>query len=110
MHEGMEISNRSRRAKLIAAHVALGLIFFGALALLFGYFVMLLWNSVVADAPGVGKLNYWQGVGLLVLCRVLVGGFHAGHGAHGRHKTAAGSKRDLALDDFVEDGKRTTDD
>lgn len=48
MHELMDTRNHSRRAALIAAHVGLGVVFLGALALLFGYVVMALWNSVVA--------------------------------------------------------------
>lgn len=110
MHELMDTSNRPRRAALIAAHVGLGIIFFGALALLFGYVVMVLWNSVVADVLAVRKLSYWQGVGLLVLCRLLVGGLHTGHGSHGHHKTATEQRHDSALDSFVEHGKKTTDD
>jgi hypothetical protein len=107
MHELMDTPNRSRRAALIAAHVGLGVVFFGALALLFGYVVMALWNGVVADVLAVRKLSYWQGVGLLVLFRVLVGGLHTGHNSHGHHKTAAEQRRDSALDRFVEHGKNT---
>ena len=110
MHELRDTRNHSRRAALIAAHVGLGVVFFGALALLFGYVVMVLWNSVVAEVLAVRRLGYWQGVGLLVLCRVLVGGLHAGHGSHGHHKSTAEQRQDSALDSFVEHGKRPGND
>ncbi len=110
MHELTDTRNRSRRVALIAAHVGLGIVFFGALALLFGYVVMALWNSVVAEVLAVRRLSYWQGVGLLVLCRLLVGGLHTGHGSHGHHKKSADEQRhDSALDSFVEHGRRTGD-
>jgi len=41
-----------------------------------GLVVMLLWNAVVVKAiPAVLPVNYPQAVGLLVLCRLLFGGF-----------------------------------
>lgn len=47
---------------------------------LLGWIVMLLWNWIVphlfADAA---LLDYWRALGLLVLCRILVGGFHGRH-------------------------------
>jgi hypothetical protein len=96
---------RSGRAALIAAHIGLGIVFFGALALVFGYFVMLLWNGVVADVLAVRRLTYWQGVGLLVLCRLLVGGLHAGHHSHRRGAGPAQQRRESALGAFIEHGR-----
>ena len=55
-------------------------------AMLFGYFVMSLWNWLIpAIFHGVGMINFWQAVGLLVLTRILFHGFgsHRGH-HHGR--------------------------
>ena len=41
-----------------------------------GLAVMLLWNNIIpAVIPGVSSLSYLQAIGLLVLCRILVGGF-----------------------------------
>ena len=36
--------------------------------------VMLLWNALIPEIVGWGTINYWQALGLLVLCRVLLGG------------------------------------
>lgn len=45
-----------------------------------GYLVMLLWNAVVPVVfAGVHPIDYWRALGLLVLSRVLFGGFR-GHG------------------------------
>ena len=43
--------------------------------LLFGLVVMLLWNAILPEALHAGRLKYRQAVGLLVLCRILFGGF-----------------------------------
>lgn len=51
--------------------------------LLFGWFVMLLWNAVLVPAAGASIITLWQGLGLLVLSRILVGGFGGGKGRRG---------------------------
>jgi len=43
--------------------------------LLFGWIVMILWNAILTTALHAGEISFWQGVGLLVLSRILVGGF-----------------------------------
>jgi Ca2+/H+ antiporter, TMEM165/GDT1 family len=43
--------------------------------LLFGWVVMMLWNAILPAALHAGEISFWQGVGLLVLSRILVGGF-----------------------------------
>lgn len=37
--------------------------------------VMWLWNAILPPVTGVGTLNYWQAMGLLILFRILSGGF-----------------------------------
>lgn len=57
-------------------------LFFFAMGALFllslGYLVMYLWNGILVDATGVKALNFWQSLGLLLLSRILVGGFRFG--------------------------------
>ncbi len=49
--------------------------------------VMLLWNAVMpAVLAGARVMDYWQALGLLVLCRILFGGFRGGGGWHGTRK------------------------
>lgn len=45
------------------------------LILLAGLIVMLLWNAIMPVAIHASKLNYWQALGLLILSRILFGGF-----------------------------------
>ncbi|WP_284075584.1 hypothetical protein [Herbaspirillum aquaticum] len=46
-----------------------------------GVAVMLLWNWVMPPIfPGVAEIGFWRALGLLVLCRVLFGGFRGRHG------------------------------
>ena len=52
---------------------------------LFGYIVMQLWNHVVAPTTGWHVLTYWQAFGLLILSKILFGGFRGGSGWRGRH-------------------------
>ncbi|WP_018985976.1 hypothetical protein [Methylophilus methylotrophus] len=50
------------------------------------YVVMLLWNHVaVSLADGINAINYGQAVGLLILSRILFGGFRGRHGHHHKH-------------------------
>jgi len=65
--------------------IILGIIGFTAFAFLFGAVVMWLWNWLMPAIFHLGVITYWQAVGLAILGRLLIGGFH--HGAHhrGRH-------------------------
>ena len=50
-----------------------------------GLVVMTLWNGLLPGLFGFKTLHFWQALGLLVLTRILFGGFHRGHG-HGFHR------------------------
>lgn len=59
-------------------------------ALFFGWIVMIVWNWIMPDIFGLKVIGYWQGFGLVLLSRLLVGGIgprgmHGHHGHHGRH-------------------------
>jgi hypothetical protein len=53
---------------------------FIAAVFLFGWIVMLLWNHILVPSLHIGSLSFWQGVGLLVLSRILFGGLGKGGG------------------------------
>jgi hypothetical protein len=68
-------------------------LFIIAAALAFGAVVMLLWNAIVPGLTGWAMLTYPKAIGLLVLCRILFGGFRGGgpplkyrmmHGMHAK--------------------------
>lgn len=48
---------------------------------IFGSVVMLLWNSLLPVVLGVKAITFWQAIGILVLSKILFGGF-CGHGRH----------------------------
>ncbi|WP_428665249.1 hypothetical protein [Runella sp.] len=52
--------------------------FFAAAALVLGWVVKWLWNTILPPLLGVGIISFWQAVGLLILCRILFGNFGRG--------------------------------
>jgi hypothetical protein len=68
-----------------ARHWGMALLIIPAAALL-GWMVMLLWNAVIpALFVGSRTIDYPHALGLLVLSRILFGGFR-GHGGWHRHR------------------------
>ncbi len=66
------------KTRHVFVQIFLGLmlsIFFG---LGFGFFVMMLWNNLLPDIWGWKEISYWQGTGLVILTRLLLGsyGYH----------------------------------
>ena len=62
---------------------------FAALAVTVASFlVMGLWNVLMPGIFGVRAISFWQALGLLVLCKILFGGFrpHAGGGPRWRRR------------------------
>lgn len=60
------------------------LFFFGVFILFVGvlsWVVMFLWNAILPDTVGVKPLTYWKAMGLLVLSKILFGGFGRGRGS-----------------------------
>jgi hypothetical protein len=45
-----------------------------------GAAVMALWNAILPEVVGAKPLSYWQALGLLLLSRILFGGFRFGGG------------------------------
>ncbi|MBK7408910.1 MAG: hypothetical protein IPL49_05660 [Saprospirales bacterium] len=43
-----------------------------------GHLILYLWNSILVEATGVQPLTFWKALGLLLLSRILVGGFRFG--------------------------------
>lgn len=55
-------------------------VMFIGIAAAFSWVVMLLWNAILPDITGVKPLNFWQAAGLLLLAKILIGGFKRGRG------------------------------
>ncbi|HEX8817540.1 MAG TPA: hypothetical protein VF753_18760 [Terriglobales bacterium] len=58
----------------IVKFIIFGLIFFT----LFTFVVRGLWNWLMPDLFGWHVITFWQALGLLVLCKILFGGFRGG--------------------------------
>ena len=69
----------------IIGWILVGLVAAAALSLAVGLPVMWLWNWLMPVIFHLGMITYWQAVGLAILARLLVGGFHHGHHSRGRH-------------------------
>jgi len=58
--------------------------------LLFGYITMTLWNWLVPPVFNGNVINYWQALGLLLLAKILFGGFGGrrwgGYGMQWKHR------------------------
>ena len=62
----------------IAPLAILGMVIFSWIG---GEVVMLLWNWLAPTLFGLQQITFWQALGLLVLCRILFGGFGLGGGS-----------------------------
>ena len=78
-HRGSMKGMFVRRAVGMAAFVVLA-------AAVLGFVVMSLWNGLMPPIFGLKTIHYWQAIGLLVLSRILFGGFHRHLGQHFRHR------------------------
>jgi hypothetical protein len=56
--------------------VAIGIVSFTV----FGFVVTHLWNYLMPGLFGLRAITFWQAVGLMILGRLLVGGFRPGRG------------------------------
>jgi Ca2+/H+ antiporter, TMEM165/GDT1 family len=54
--------------------------------LVFGFVVMKLWNGILPDVLHVSPISFWQALGILVLSKILFGGFRGGGGYKQRWK------------------------
>ncbi len=60
------------------------IILFVALAcVVFGFVVRGLWNALIPPVFGGHTITFWQALGLLVLSKILFGGFHRPFGGRG---------------------------
>ncbi len=52
---------------------------------IFGWIVMFLWNNALAPVLQISEVSFWQGLGILVLCKILFSSFSGGRSR--RHST-----------------------
>ena len=82
--------------KIFLKHTVLaigGVLFAGIIALLLGFFAMLLWNWLMPEIFGLTTITFWQSWGLIFLSRLLLG--HPSSHYHREkfaHKSSLGRK------------------
>jgi hypothetical protein len=78
------MSKTMSKTMRILKFVVIGLLAFTGFTLL----VMWLWNWLVPPIFGWHVITFWQALGLLVLCKILFGGFHGtpGPNSHWRRR------------------------
>ena len=67
---------KSHRIRKVIKVMLFAVLFVGV----FGFVVMSLWNWLMPIIFGLHPVNFWQAVGLLILSKILFGGFHGRHG------------------------------
>jgi hypothetical protein len=65
-----------KRIVFVPIAMAAGLFVFGSL-------VMLLWNAILPEVFGVVAITFWQAIGILLLSKILFGGFPGRHDKRG---------------------------
>lgn len=97
----MHVTSKARKL------AKLGLLVAGAAVL--GGVVMLLWNWVMPGlVDGVARIDYWRALGLLILSRILFGGFRGrghGHGHRQRWQKMTPEEREQFLQQCAQRGR-----
>jgi hypothetical protein len=76
------------------------LIFIPVMLLAVAAIVQYLWNAILPDIVHAGSISYWQSLGLLVLSRILFGGFGGrGHKPHFSHSSPAMREKWMNMND-----------
>ncbi len=81
----MRSANTGTRVFKIIGWVVLGVLGAAGIAILLGYVVMLLWNWLMPLLFGLTEINFWMAAGIVLLARLIFGGFRHGH--HSDHRS-----------------------
>src|SRR5438034_468166 len=100
----MRTETRMKIRKYWPLFIPLALVCFGIFIFIGGEIVKSLWNWLVPPLFGLPLISFWQGLALLVLCRILFGGFGMGGGGRQSHHGdgMAGRTADRLADRFSE--------
>ncbi|MBN1382940.1 MAG: hypothetical protein JXA41_14815 [Deltaproteobacteria bacterium] len=79
MEHAINTSTGRPRGVRILFWVFIGILTALFFAAIFAVAVTLLWNWLMTDLFGLKSIDYFQAFGLVLLARLLVGGWHRGH-------------------------------
>lgn len=68
---------------------------------IFGYIIMWLWNQLMPNIFGLPTINYWQGIGLFILARILLGSFGSDNSNKNQTKVAKKSSKSTSDPDWI---------
>jgi len=63
-----------------------------ALIFVMGFVIQYLWNALLPEIIGVGTVTYWQAMGILLLSKILFGGFSGGKDKKSKKRNCKKSK------------------
>jgi hypothetical protein len=75
---------RGFNRRKLAFMIPIGILAIALFLLVFGGAVMLLWNNILVQVLHVSVITFKQALGILVLSKILFGGFRGAH--FGRHQ------------------------
>jgi hypothetical protein len=85
---------------IIPTLIVVGPVIIAICVFVFGGIVMLLWNWLLPRLFGFPEITLLQAFGLLVLCRMLFGGFGGGGGGNHQSKHMTPEERERLRDRF----------
>src|SRR5687767_1303955 len=85
---------------IVPTLIVVGPVIAAIVVFVFGGIVMLLWNWLLPRLFGFPEITLLQGFGLLVLCRMLFGGFGGGGGGNHQSKHMTPEERERLRDRF----------
>jgi hypothetical protein len=74
------------RGVKIVGMVIMGVVGAVVFGLIFGYFVMRLWNWLMPGLFGLSTITFWKAFGIIILARLIFGGGMCGHHGPSHHK------------------------
>lgn len=69
----------------VAGMVVFGIVAAAVFGLVFGYFVMILWNWLMPAIFGITTITYWQAFGIVILAKLIFGTIGRGKGIDRDH-------------------------
>lgn len=94
-HEAHRVRRPVIRIFRIVGFAVLGLFFAAFLGLAFGYFVKLLWNWLMPSLFALRAITYWEAFGIVILAKILFGGFGPHQDHHPRENAGKRAKSSM---------------
>jgi hypothetical protein len=99
----MRIETRRKLRRYWPLFIPVALAGFAVFIFIGGEIVKSLWNWLVPPLFGLPLITFWQALALLILCRILFGGFGMSGGGHSQHRgSMADRMADRAADRFAD--------